>query len=319
MKRAREQFVGVDVAKEHLDVHFHPDGRRMRLANDEAGHAWLQIFVALSQVKRVVMESTGPFGRSLARTLADDVPVFVVPPQRVRQFAHAIGVKAKTDQIDAAVIAHYAATAPFTERAKPSDDVVRLRDFVTIRQHFVLLKTTHSNFTGTLPAELREIGSEMRKVFEKRIAVLDKQIMAHVKASSELAPKLGVLMAMTGVGGVLATTLLSSVPELGRCSSKEIASLIGVAPFNEDSGKRSGRRSIRGGRKRIRPVLYMAARAAVRYDADLKAFYERLLEAGKENKVAITAVMRKLVVIANAKMRDHIADAAKGQPAAAAA
>jgi transposase len=317
-KPREHQFVGVDVAKDHLDVHFHPQGRHLRVANDDAGRKELSCLFALSRVKRVVMESTGPYGRELARLLASDgIPVSVVLPQRVKQFASFIGVKAKTDKIDASVIARYAATAPFVERERVSPEVARLHDLVASRQHFVGMKTANTNFTKALPEALRSLGEELRIAFDERIKAVDVLIEAHVAESSELRPKMDILRGMVGVGPVLGATLLGLVPELGRCSSKEIASLIGLAPFNSDSGRREGKRSIRGGRKRVRTVLYMAARAAVRHDEKLTTFFKRLRDAGKPDKVALTAVMRKLLVVANAKMRDYLAVASQQLPAAA--
>lgn len=310
MKKATERYVGIDVAKDHLDVHFHPDGEQMRVANDDDERNKLVVLLVTAKVKRVVMESTGPYGRPLARALADtNVPVFVVQPQRIRKFAEALGVKAKTDQIDASVIALYASMAPLVARQKASKDVLALQELLTLRTHYVAAKTAHANFTGSLGSELRGMGEGVQDALKKAIADVEARLRVVVKGSAELSAKMAVLQKIPGVGPVIAWTLLGCMPELGLCSSKEVASLAGLAPFNQDSGQRSGKRSIRGGRKRVRTALYMGARAAVRFDPQLKKFFERLRAAGKADKVALTAVMRKLLVIANAKMRDHLAQA----------
>jgi transposase len=318
-KPREHQFVGIDVAATHLDVHFHPEGRHLRVANDVEGRKSLSALFVTSRVKHVVMESTGSYSRALSRLLdADGISVAVVQPQLVKHFAKFMGVKAKTDKIDAEMIARYAATAPLLERERVSTEVAHLHDLVAARQHFVRLKTANINFTKAQTEEVRAVvGEALRTALDAQIDELDSCIEKHVASSTDLAPKMAVLLEMRGIGPVVAATLLGLVPELGRCTSKEIASLVGLAPFNADSGKRTGIRSIRGGRKRVRTALYMAARVAVRYDEKLQAFFRGLREKGKADKVALTAVMRKMVVIANARMRDFLSKVdASTKPAA---
>jgi transposase len=321
LQKPREhQYVGIDVAKAHLDVHFHPEGDQLRVANDEQGWRELSALFAVAKVKRVVMESTGSYSRDVDRYLrGNGISVFIVVPQRVKHFASAMGVKAKTDKIDASVIARFAAVAPFVDRTTNGPDVAHLHDLISARQHLVAMRTANINFTKAQPEALRTYGLEIRGAYDAQLKAIDSAIADHVRRSEELKPKMDLLVAMTGIGPTVGATLLGCVPELGRCSSKEIASLVGLAPFNNESGGPSGKKkqSIRGGRKRVRTTLYMAARVAVRYDDDLTAFFDRLRKTGKPDKVALTAVMRKLVVRANARMRDYMANLETNQLKAA--
>lgn len=308
MQRAsRGDFIGIDVSKARLDVHFHKSGASMVFNNDELGLTALLVILLARKPRRVVFESTGGYGRTLYLALLEQkLPAFCVPPQRVRMFAEALGIKAKTDAIDAKVIAQFAATAPLVEREAPSKARLELRGLVVRRAQLVELCTMERNHREGLSADLRDGSRALTKVLREHIRKLEAAMTTLVADDRALARHAAALRSMRGVGPVMCWTFLAMVPELGRCTNKQAAALIGVAPFNDDSASRKGRRSIRGGRGRVRTVLYMAARAAVRFEPTLKAFYSRLTAAGKPDKVAIVAVMRKIAVRANARLRDAL-------------
>lgn len=308
MEKAKAEFVGVDVSKAKLDVHFRFSQRAFTVDNDDVGIGKLVAILALQRVRRVVFESTGPYGRRLQTALdVANVSSACVPPQRVRQFARAMGLQAKTDKIDAGLIAHYAEVVPLPERTASTSAVLRLGELVTRRRQLVEMQTAELNRRESLPASLLESADELLQAVKKHVRDLDKAMKKLVVEEDELSKRAKAMRTVLGVGTVLTHTFLALLPELGRMSGKEAAALVGVAPFNADSGGSKGRRSIRGGRSRIRHVLYMATRAAVRFEPSLKALYERLRAAGKPDKVALTAAMRKLVVIVNARVRDALA------------
>jgi transposase len=299
-------FVGVDVAAKKLDVHFHKRAEHFVVDNDDDAVAMLACVFALRGVQRMVLESTGALGRPLLQAArAFGVNANCVPPQRVRKFAEAIGVHAKTDKIDARVIAHFAATATFREPVALSPGAERLRALVVRRAQLVEMEAMERNHrwaAGVSDLEAPDLASALKA----NIKAVDVAMQATIKADAELSRKAAVMSSLRGVGPVLTSTLLSMMPELGTCTGKEATALVGVVPFNNDSGNTRGTRSIRGGRRRVRWVLYMATRSAVRFEPLVKAFYERLKAAGKPEKVAMTAAMRKLITILNARLRDDV-------------
>ena len=307
MRKTSPLFIGIDVAKTKHDVHFHPTGEAFTVANDDDGLGALIVILLLRSPKRVVFESTGGYARCLHRALqAVELDSHCVPSQRVRMFAKALGVEAKTDAIDASVIALYGATARLVDTVKPSEAVLKLRDLAVRRRQLVDLATRELNHRESLPPELAAGSKELLKVIRKNVATINKAMLSIIDGDVELAKRAAALRTIGGVGPVLCASLLAFLPELGTASNKQASSLVGVAPFNQDSSGSEKKRSIRGGRRRLRNVLYMATRAAVRSEPALKALYRRLKEAGKPDKVALTAAMRKLVVIANARVRDAL-------------
>jgi transposase len=305
MRKKSRLFVGIDVSKTRLDVGFYPEGSASSAANDEDGIAMLALVLTMRGVERVVLESTGGYGRRVHLALrAAGILSYVVQPLRIRQFAYALGIKAKTDTLDAAVIARYAATATFVERPMPSAALQHVRDLVVRRQQLVDTRVVELTRREDIPDAVRNGSDVLLAKLDELIGDVQAALRAAVRADRELSRREQALRTIKGVGPVVTWTLLALVPELGSCSHKQVAALVGVAPFNDDSGNSHGRRSIRGGRKRVRGALYMAARVAVRYDGPFKAMFERLRAAGRPDKVAITAVMRKLAVVANARVRD---------------
>ena len=316
MRKATGDFVGVDVAARKLDIHFHNFGQHFVVDNDEEAVAMLAAVFALRKVQRVVFESTGALGVALSRaSAAFGVFAHCVPPQRIRKFADAIGVHAKTDKIDARVIAFFAATAQFRQPVALSAGAERLRALVQRRAQLVEMEAMERNHRWATDLDAEVELHDVAKVLRANIKAIDGAMRRVIKDDAELSRKAEVMSTVRGVGPVLTCTLLSLLPELGSCTGKEVGSLVGVAPFNNDSGTRTGRRSIRGGRRRVRWVLYMAARSSVRFEPVLKAFYERLKLDGKPEKVAMTAVMRKLIVILNARLRDDALSKKAGEVA----
>lgn len=318
MRKKTREFVGIDVSKARVDVHFHPTGTSTWSSTEPCQLELLAVVLVLRGVERVVMESTGGYSTRVRDVLvALGVTTFVVQPQRIRHFAKALGVQAKTDRLDAKVIAMYGAMAELVEQPAPSPAVREARELVIRRQQLVEVRTAEKTRREHMPESVLQGSRELIELLDRLIDDTEKALAEVVQRDAELARRAEALTAIKGIGKVVAWTLLALVPELGTCSPKTIAALVGLAPFNVDSGQSRGRRRIRGGRKRVRAALYMAARTAARCAGPLRDAYERLKAAGKLDKVAITAVMRKLLVIANAKIRDALASPGQGLQRAA--
>lgn len=300
-------YIGIDVSKDWLDVYIHPTGRSFRLANTKAGHKVLARRLGARGVALIVMEATGKWHRAAHRALAaNGYPVSVVNPYRSRKLADAFGQLAKTDRIDARLL------ALFAERIRPritppSPQILcELRELVSARHGATRERTALKNRLGVTGSRLvaRQMRARLRMI-ERQIKVLESECAAIVAADPALARGFAILISIPGVGPVAATTMLTGLHELGQCSRQQIAALAGVAPMNRDSGAMRGRRCIRGGRRQVRNALYMAALAASRYNPGLKTFYQRLIAEGKKPKLALTAVMRKLVILANTLIKEN--------------
>jgi transposase len=299
-------FVGVDVSKDHLDFHARPNGLVARYTNDGAGIAELVTRVTALTPERVVLEATGGFEAPLAAALAGvGLPVVIVNPRQVRDFAKATGQLAKTDAIDAAVLAHFAEAIRPEVRPLPDADARALAALVERRRQLLEMRTAEKNrlgrATGRVATSLRAHIAWLSKQLER----VDEELAELIEASPLWRAKDDLLPSAPGVGPVVSRVLVSELPELGALSGKRIASLVGVAPMSHDSGRMSGTRSIAGGRSGVRSGLYMAILSAVRYNEPIRAFYRRLRDAGKAIKVAQVAAMRKLLVILNAMIRDN--------------
>lgn len=294
--------VGIDVSKARLDVALYPSSDSFAVANTAAGHDELvSRLVPLSPVA-IVLEASGGYERDgLAALLAAGLPVQRVNPYRVRQFARSRGILAKTDRLDARVLAAFAATMPLRLAQPLSAEQTALAELVGARQTIAAdaARARLSAQHWREPA-LVKLASRRLAALKDELAALDKLIAAKIRTTPEFAQREALLHSIPGVGPVLAATLLAKMPELGNISRREAAALVGVAPFACDSGTLRGKRMIWGGRAEIRTVLYMGAVAAIRCNPPLKAFYERLIKAGKPRKLALTAVMRKLLTVANA-------------------
>lgn len=296
-----EHFVGIDVSKATLDLGSLPDGESWTTTNDDAGlHELVPRLLALAPAL-IVLEATGGFESAAVAALAKvGLPVVVVNPRQVRDFAKSMGRLAKTDAIDAATL------ALFGERVRPAvrplpDPAAQLLDaLLTRRRQLIEMLTAEKNRLGFARGPVqRDINQHIRWL-EKRLADVDGELTSAIADSPLYRAQDDLLQRVPGVGRVTALTLLGKLPELGRLSRREIAALVGVAPLNRDSGKMRGKRFVWGGRAPVRAVLYMAALVGVKHNPILRAFYERLCAAGKVFKVAITACMRKLLTILNA-------------------
>jgi len=298
--------VGIDISKAWLDIAVHESGEPWREVYDGPGLSRLvERLKALRPVWIVVEASGGLESLLVAELYAAGLPVAVVNPRRVREFAKALGLLAKTDRIDARVLAHFAAAVQPPRSHLPSDDEQRLAELVTRRRQVVEMLTAERNRLSSAPARLHErIGKHIAWLKEE-LTALNTDIDDFIRQHPQWQDNAELLDGVPGIGPVTASTLLADLPELGQLNRKRIAALVGVAPFNHDSGRRRGKRRIRGGRTAVRNVLYMATLSATRFNPVIRAFYERLLRAGKEKKVALTACMHKLLTILNAMMKHH--------------
>lgn len=294
-------YVGIDVAAAWLDVAVGVES--WRVANTAAGIDGLVERLQHLRPTGIVLEPTGRYELALQRALvAGGIPAAVVNPRQVREFARATGRLAKTDRIDAQVLAHFAAAVRPPVRASADAGADRLKALEARRRQLVGMITSEKNRLRTAPDDIVEEIREHILWLERHLEDLDKQLSELLRSSPIWRDKDDLLRSTPGVGPVLATNLLANLPELGTLNRRQIAALVGVAPFNRDSGLFRGRRSVWGGRSRVRASLYMAALAATRYNPIIQEFYQRLCQAGKPKKVALTACMRKLLTILNSML-----------------
>ncbi|MEH3110585.1 MAG: IS110 family transposase [Agrobacterium cavarae] len=302
------RFVGIDISKSSFDVCVLPEERFANFANDAAGIARFVTFLAQWEgVERLVLEPTGGYERGVVEgLLAVGLPVAKVNAKQIRQFARACGRLSKTDRIDAFVLADYARRMD-TKVLEPSSPAhARYRQ---LSHMIVQEKNRREKLVNQDNARTRAwIEQTLAFLQQQRQAVVDA-MAACLTSDEHLALKAEVLMSLKGIGLRTACFLLAGLPELGQMNKGQIAKLVGVAPINRDSGQMRGKRMISGGRKPIRDALYIAALPAIRFDPNMKAVFQRLKAKGKPGKVALVAVMRKMIVILNARMRDHRATA----------
>jgi transposase len=303
MSDVLEIFVGVDVSKDTLDV-ASSVGERWATRNDEESIGALVERLSHLRPRLVVLEATGGFEAPLASALAlAQLPVVVVNPRQVRHFAKATGRLAKTDRIDAALLAAFGAAVKPEVRPLKDEFAQELTALLARRRQLIGMLTAERNRLLTAPPVLRTDLKAHIHWLVKRIKDTDAQLSDLMRSSPVWREKEDLLATVKGVGRVTAQTLLADLPELGRLNRKQIAALVGVAPFNHDSGTLKGHRRIWGGRAPVRAVLYMASLTAKRCNPVIRLFYERLLDAGKPKKVALVACMRKLLTILNAMLR----------------
>ncbi len=305
-------FIGVDVCQDYLDVHVRPAALRQRFANTAAGISELAAWVRPHAAERIVFESTGPYQKAaVGALLAQGLPVVVVNARQVRDFAKAMNYLAKTDTIDAAVIAHFGEVAQTTVRPLESQESRDLRELYDRRGQLVHMLAMEKNQRHS--ATVAQASTKVLKSIDKHIDYLEGQIQGLerrmdrlIERSETFRVRDEILQTITGIGPQVSRTLLAYLPELGRYSRQSIAALVGLAPFNDDSGTHTGQRHIRGGRSKVRVGLYQAAIAAIRHCPRMKAFYAALKGRGKASRVAIIAVARKILVLANALLRDMV-------------
>ncbi len=299
-------YIGIDVAKEWLDIAARPEGAAWRARNDAAGISALVGQLVERAPQLVVLEATGGLETALAAALtAAALPVVIVNPRQVRDFARATGQLAKTDAIDARVLAQFGEAVGPEPRPLPEAATRELAALMARRRQVVEMLTAEKNRLRSAARPVRRDIQQHIHWLERRLAGLDDDLGKTIREHAGWTDRDRVLRSTPGIGPVSSCTLLANLPELGRLNRKEIAALVGVAPLNRDSGTLRGRRTIWGGRSHVRSALYMATLVGVRHNPVLRAFYERLLAAGKPKKVALTASMRKLLTILNAMARTN--------------
>jgi transposase len=298
---------GIDVSKNYLDVHVLPGGQSVRVVNTDDGIRKLKRWFARFDLALVVVEATGKWHRRLQRSLhASGFAAAVVDPYRVRMFAKAQGIFAKTDRLDARVLALFATVMTPTVRPPASEALQNLAELVAARDSAVAEGTALKNQLAATNGKFLQRHLERRIARNaKDVATIEREIMACIKADDGLARRYVILTSIPGFGPVVAATLVACLTELGSCSRTQIAALAGLAPIADDSGKREGVRVIWGGRPTVRRALYLAALSAARFNAALKPFFERLIAKGKPPKAVLIAVARKLVVLANTLISEN--------------
>ncbi len=301
---APDVFIGIDVAKARLDIAVRPTGEDWTSPTDEASLTTLVQRLQALHPTLIVLEATGGLELPLAGLLAAaGLPLAVVNPRQVRAFAHATGRLAKTDRLDAQVLAQFAEAVRPVPRPIPDAVSQELTALVTRRRQLIEMLIAEKNRLSRAPARIQPDIRAHIVWLEKRLGRTDEELTTLIRSSPVWREHDTLLQSTPGVGRVLATTLLAELPELGTLSRRQIAALVGVAPLNRDSGLQRGRRCISGGRATVRTVLFMSTLVACRRNPVLKAFYHRLLAAGKAKKVALVACMRKLLTILNAMLK----------------
>jgi transposase len=306
-KRKSRVNVGVDVGKWILDIHIYEKELHWQEENSPDGIKRLLKRLAHYRVIRLVMEATGRYQLALASAAYQkSLPVCIVKPMSVRRYAGAIEQLAKTDKIDARVIAEYAAVIQPAPTPKVSRNLQIIKDLIARRRQVIEMRTQELNrlqimgksFEASCRRILRALDAEIQRIEKRLSGVIDKQ--------AEWSERKSILMSAPGVGETLAYTLLADLPEMGSMSNKQVAALVGVAPINRDSGKSRGKRRIKGGRAGVRTTLYMATLSATQCNPIIRAFYRQLVAQGKHKKVALTACMRKFITMLNAMVRDQV-------------
>lgn len=305
MENSAAVFVGIDVAKATLEVHLHPRGTAFALARDPAGLAELAARLRALTPALIVLEATGGLETVVVSTLATaGLPVLAVNPRQIRDFARASGQLAKTDRLDAAVIAGFAARIRPELRPLPDAQMLQLRELLSRREQLLGMLVAEQNRRQQLQARqlIKQLDAHLRWL-QRQIGAVERELDQAIRATPLWRERAELLADVPGVGPALTRCLLLELPELGRLTRRQISALVGVAPLADDSGTRRGSRHIRGGRAAVRAKLYMATLSATRFNPVIRAAYRRLRDAGKPAKVALVACMRKLLVILNAILR----------------
>lgn len=307
MKHAIAQYVGVDISKDFLDVATYPGKQSIRLPNDAEGHRALIKWLAGFTVTRVVFEATGAYHRLFERTLCEaGLPLVKVNPLRARRFAESVGKLAKTDRCDAAMLALMGASLPLIPRPIVSKTIDEMKELQNARDALIEDRVAALNRQKNVLSPLlkRQLVHRLRQI-DAQIDAIERQLKKLRGSDPETKARFEILTSIPSFGDVTANVIIVEMPELGTLDQSRVGSLSGLAPIAKDSGKSSGKRSIRGGRTRVRTALYMAALSAVRFNPDCKSKYDRMIKAGKHAKVALTAIMRSLLILANALLRDN--------------
>lgn len=292
--------VGVDIGKLSLDIYIYELDSHWQCNNDSTDIKSLVNKLARYKLARIVVEATGGYERELVYALAEKkLPVVVVQPMKVRQFAKAQGILAKTDKIDARVISEFGALLKPEPRAIQTLEIRRFRDLLARKRQLMDNRTQELNRLQKASTEIARFHTRAIKFLDKELATVESKLDRQVTDIAEWTRTAEVLLSAPGIGNGVTYTILGELPEIGTISNKKISALAGLAPYNQESGKWKGKRRIRGGRAPIRTVLYMAMLSAIQHNPLMKAFYEKLVKQGKHKKVAITACMRKMLSILN--------------------
>ena len=303
---SEKQWVGIDVCQKYLDVYVRPSSESFQLTNNEVGISKLIQILVKIQPELIVLEATGGMEIDAAIKLTQaELAVAVINPRQARDFAKATGQLAKTDVIDACVLAHFADAIRPEVRQISDESSRQLEDLVARRRQISDMITAEKNRRRGKTNSVQVSIDQHIEWLKQQLKEIESQIKSEITLNEDWKQKMDLLTSVPGIGEVVAVTLISSLPELGQISHKSISYLVGVAPLNRDSGKFRGKRRIWGGRVKIRCMLYMAALVAVRFNPVIKAFYERLIGKGKLKKVALTACMHKLLIILNAMMKNN--------------
>ncbi len=299
--------VGIDVSQDKLDVHISPENTKLQVTNNSKGHTKLIKILKKCNPVQIVLEGTGGLERAISIAIGKaKLPLAIVNPRQVRDFAKGIGQMAKNDTIDAFVLARFAESVATEPRFIPDETLVELEELVSRRNQLMKMRQSEKNRRKRVHSQPTKTSLDtMIANIESQLKDIDRQIKDAIHNSPVWREKDNLLQSFTGVGPVVSSKLIASLPELGNLNRRQAASLVGIAPFDHDSGKFHGRRSIKGGRGDVRHCLYMAALSAKKHNPEIVAFYERLLAQGKKKKVALVACMRKILTILNAMAKTN--------------
>ena len=302
----QSQWVGIDVSKATLDVYFRPMGKALKITNNEEGINDLVKQLKRVEINLIVLEATGGLETEVVIQLQTALlPVAMINPRQGRDFAKATGRLAKTDAIDAQILAHFGEAMKPAVLAIESDSARQLSELVSRRRQLVEMRTAEKNRSSRARGKaLGNIQAHL-EYLERTIEELNQEIEQLTQHNQSWVDKINLVKTVPGIGPVISTTLVSDLPELGQLTAKQISRLVGVAPINHDSGQHQGKRRISGGRAHIRAALYMGAVVAMRHNPIIKDFYDRLVDRGKSKKLALTACVRKMLVILNAMVRSN--------------
>ncbi len=299
------QYVGIDVSKDRLDVHVQPDGQTFAVARDGEGLAALIELLKPLTPRMIAVEATGGFETIVAAAVGGaGLPLAVVNPAQVRHYAQALGKRAKTDAVDAEVIARFAQATQPEPRPLPDEATRELAELVGRRRQIIAMMVAERQRATRLPKRLKRSCERVVRMLERELATLDADIDDSVRGSPAWREKEDLFASVPGIGSITARTLIAELPELGQLDRRRISSLVGIAPFTRQSGQWRGKSCIGGGRSSVRTALFIATLSAVRFNPIVRAFRDRLVAAGKPKMVAIVACMRKLLTILNAVARD---------------
>ena len=304
MQAEKKEFIGIDVSKKTLDIAIGQNGSFQTIDNEAKAIRYFVSSLEKENISQVVIESTGGLEMPVISSLTNaSIPVALINPARVRHFAKATGLYAKTDRLDARILALYGKSVELRAYSPPSEEKLELADLGSRRRQLLEMIVAEKNRFQAMP-RLQEFIRKHLNWLKEEVQEIEVKIEALLDGSEELSEKREILTSCKGVGKVTAFTLLAELPELGTIDRKKIAALVGVAPMNHDSGRKRGRRTTYGGRSKVRSVLYMAALSATRFNPAIRKFYNRLIENGKKKMVALVAAMRKLLTILNAMIKN---------------